>query len=199
VNLKRSYNLIIVTTLMAGCAGTDSPSTTELLIAQPPPGWVNVYQLNQKGNRISEFIAAGDDNLNWARKVTFESFPQTSTADPIDLLLYEVDQYKEKCNFVQHFNLFSGLENNYPTSLRLVMCGTSKALKKGEVSMIKAIQGDENFYMVKMTRRVAPFKPHQSDVNKEEIAQWSVYFKHVLVCNHKQDRHPCPTAPITDQ
>jgi hypothetical protein len=184
---------------MAGCASTDSASTAELLIAQPPPGWVNVYQLNQKGNRISEFIAGDDDNLDWTRKVTFESFPNISEADPIDLLLYEVEQYQEKCNFVQHFNLFTGMENNYPTSLRLVMCGTHKALEKGEVSMFKAIQGDENFYLVKMTRRVAPFKPHQSEVNNDEIAQWSVFFKRILVCNDEQDTHPCPSVPIADQ
>ena len=177
--------------LLCGCATRMSPASTEQLRAQPPAGWVKVYQYNHAGSRISEFIPANEERLKWTNKVTFESFAPAAYTDPIDLLLFEVDQYQKNCNFVQHFNLFAGLENNYPTSLRLVMCGKSEVLKTGSVTMLKAISGDRNFYIIRLTRKVPAFEPHQSDVSKNDIAQWSVYLSRISVCDESSAEHPC--------
>lgn len=194
----RSNQLAIVMAAVVqlyGCAGNNPPESPEHLLAQPPSGWVNVYQLVSKGNRISEFIPADEDPLTWTNKVTFESFATIPATDPIDLLLFDVDQYKKRCTFVQHFNLFSGYENNYPTSLRLVMCGKSNTLETGEVSMLKAISGDSNFYIVRITRKVPAFEPQHSGFTQEEIAQWSVYLRRISVCDESSINHPCDAAP----
>lgn len=168
--------------------------STEKLLAQPPNGWVKVYQLNQDGNRITEFIPADEDKYKWAHKVTFESFPVTRSADPIDLLLYEVEQYKKRCNFVQHFNLFSGIEKGHATSLRLVMCGKSNVQETGEVTIFKAIQGRENFYIVRISRKVPAFEPHKSILENEEVKQWSLYLKRISLCSEDSPDYPCTNA-----
>jgi len=186
------YSLFV---LLQGCQ-TNPPEfdTTERLIAQPPSGWIRTYQLNQEGERISEFSPADEDKNKWVNKISFESSLALQHADPIELLLKDAEEYKKRCNFVQHFNLFSGYENSYPTSLRLIMCGKSKQLDTGEVSMIKAIQGDEHFYVVKLTRKVAPFEPHKPDVTETEIAEWSTYMKRIFLCNPQTPQHPCPVT-----
>ena len=179
--------------LLHGCTTSPAGSDlTEQLIAQPPSGWTRVYRLNEEGNRISEFIPADEEPNKWVNKIWFESFSDMEKADPIELLLYEAEQYKKRCSFVQHFNLFSGYENGYPVSLRLVMCGKSKQLETGEVSMFKAIQGEQSFYVIKLAHKVAPFEVNKSEVTQTEIAQWSTFMKRVLVCDSDNPQHPCP-------
>ena len=179
---------------LSGCNTNSSQKGdfTEQLLAQPPKDWVRVYRLNNEGNRISEFVPANEDPYKWANKIVFESFQKLQSADPIELLLYEVEQYQQRCEFVQHYNLFSGLENGYPTSLRMIMCGKSKQLETGEVSMLKAIQGEESFYVVRISRWVPAFKPLQADVPKPTIATWSTYMKHISLCNPAKSDHLCP-------
>lgn len=185
------YSWILL--LLPGCKADPLGSgLTEQLIAQPPPGWIQVYRLNREGSRISEFIPADEESNKWVNKISFESFMDMQQADPIELLLYEVKQYQKRCKFVQHFNLFSGFENGYPTSFRLIMCGKSKQLETGEVSMFKAIQGEQSFYVVKLARKVAPFEPHQSEVTPAEIAQWSTFMKRIVLCDPATPEHPCP-------
>lgn len=169
----------------------DADKPGERLIAQPPATWQPVFTLNTDRSRLAEFIPADEEKGDWTVKITFESFMQPDSSDPIEILLKEADRYREKCKFVQHFNLFSGLENGYPTSFRLIMCGASNFSGKGEVLMLKAIQGDVYFYMLKLLKRVAAFEPHQPDISEGEMAEWATYFQRLMVCNDSED-HPCP-------
>ncbi len=97
--------------------------------------------------------AAEETGSDWTTKLSFESFSELVSIDPIQVLLTEVEQDKKKCNFVQHFNLFSGLENGYPSSVRLFLCGkttltNADGSNTGEVKMIKAIQGLDYLYVI---------------------------------------------------
>lgn len=192
----RTLSLVIIASLLISC----SPKKTspEKLLALPPNGWKLIYQINNVGTRLTDFIPEEDDEINWTSKVSFESFQDFSDADPIDVTLGEVKKDEEVCNFVQHFNLFAGLENNYPTSLRLYMCGKNKVTEKGEVKIIKAIKGDDYFYIVRLVKRLDAFGVHQARMEKSEIAAWSSYLKKMRVCNDESVDHPCP-QPGEDQ
>lgn len=179
----------------------------EKLIAQPPDNWQTVFTLNTQHSRITEFIPGNEDNRDWSIKITFESFIQPVSIDPIEILLQEADRYREKCKFLQHFNLFSGLENGYPTSVRLMMCGASNFSGKGEVLILKAIKGEEYFYVLKLLKRVPAFEPHQPELSKGEIAKWATYFKLLVVCNNSSNyasknysgkNHSCPKENSVD-
>jgi hypothetical protein len=167
--------------------------TTEVLLATPPPNWTQIYQLNKKVVRLADFVPANETTLNWQTKLSFESHSDLVDLDPIEILLSEAKKSEEKCTFIQHFNLFSGFENNYPTSLRLIMCGENENLKQGELSMLKVIQGDDFLYIVRFLKRIEPFKLNQPDVEKPEIATWSDYLRKIRLCNPANVKHPCET------
>lgn len=153
-----------------------------------------IYQINSVDTRLTDFIPEDENEINWVTKISFESFNSFDDADPIDVTLGEVENDKESCNFVQNFNLFSGLENNYPSSLRLYMCGEHSITGKGEVKMIKAIRADDYFYIIRLTKRVDPFDVSKAEIDKGEIAAWSSYLKMMRVCNDEKPNHICSSA-----
>ncbi len=167
----------------------------EQLIASPPDGWHRVFKMNNTNTRISDFVPIEESDINWNTKISFESFASSDfDLDPIEILLSEVEQDRDKCNFVQHFNLFSGRENNYETSVRLFLCGKNEFVDKGEVKLVKAIRGDEYFYTIRLIRRLPPFEVNQPDFAGEEIAIWSTYLKQIYLCNNAEN-HPCHPNP----
>lgn len=183
--------------ILAACAQQPVPeaSSTEHLLAQPPPGWQLTYQLNNVDTRLVDFVPAGETQTEWTTKVSFESHSQLVVMDPIEMLISEVESEKDKCSFVQDFNLFSGFENNYPTSTRLIFCGENKFAKKGEVSLFKVIKGNDYFYIIRMVKRIPAFEADKPGIDESEIATWSNYLRRIRVCDTADNEHPCPVAP----
>ncbi len=165
--------------------------TSEQLMADPPEGWQLTYQLNNSTTRLSDYVPAGETDINWTAKISFESFSDIADADPIEMLLNEAEADRKRCSFVQHFNLYSGLENNYPTSVRLFMCGENTAVGRGEIKIIKAIQGQQYFYLVRILSRIEPFEVNAADFANDIIASWSSYLRTIKLCDSTDQRHPC--------
>ena len=149
--------------------------------------------MNNGTTRITDFVPPKETDTNWTTKLTFESHANLVGSDPLTIIHDLVKDEHTKCTFLQNFNLFSGMENNYKTSARLLLCGRSKYYGKGEVSIIKAIDGDDYFYIIRIQKFVKPFKLNQSKFNKHEMANWSQYFAKIKLCNSASSKHPCPT------
>ena len=187
--------LLLLISLLASCAATppEQPSS-ETLLLEPPEGWELVYQFNNFRTRLSEFVPPGQTVSEWAIKLTLESHADLIQTDPIDILIAEVKRLEETCTFVQHFNLSTGLENQYPTSVRLVFCGENRATDSGEISIMKAIQGNDFLYLLRLNKRVAAFEDASSEVNQQEVGSWSSYLSRIKLCDASREEHPCPDA-----
>lgn len=189
--------LLFISILPGACTSLETEQgskqvTGERLLASPPPGWIRVFQMSKEKTRFSDFVPQGQDADNWSTRLSVESHAtEDLSVDPITLLLSEVEQDESRCNFVQHFNIFSGLENNYETSVRLFLCGENAFTGKGEIKLVKAIRGEAYFYSVRITRRLPIFDVSQPDFANDEIATWSTFLKTISVCDGTSE-HPCP-------
>ncbi|MFT4677337.1 MAG: hypothetical protein ACJAX5_003513 [Patiriisocius sp.] len=199
----RSYLLAIITiTLLTTSCATDpqlekapqidSVVLGEKLIAGPPPDWQNSYSLNNGATRLTDYIPPEESEDNWTTKISFESHRSLAGIDPITIIMGDLDRIKDICELVESFNLFSGMENNYPTSVRLTFCGKNAHGQQGEVTLTKSIQGNDYLYIIKMLKRVDPFTTEQNIISKQEIAQWSQYFSAISVCDDTNVEHSCP-------
>ena len=145
----------------------------------------------------------GDERIeDWQDKVTFESFGDAPLPDPIDFVTDVSADQSAGCERLEHYNIRSGLENNYPTSVRLLVCSESKQTKRGRVTLIKAIQGNDYFYVVTRAKRVPPVRePVDEDeeqakpISEAEMARWSAYMRTIMVCDTQRAEHPCPADP----
>ncbi|HKI73482.1 MAG TPA: hypothetical protein VJ998_02505 [Pseudomonadales bacterium] len=173
-------------------AAAKQGASTEELLARPPNGWKVAYQMNNGKTRITDFVPPKETDSDWTTKLTFESHADLVGSDPIAITRDMINDEHNKCSFLQHFNLFTGLENNYKTSAQLLLCGRSKYYGKGEVSIVKAIDGEDYFYIIRIQKFVKPFKINQSKFNEREMANWSQYFAKIKLCNRGSSKHPCP-------
>ncbi|MDZ7685146.1 MAG: hypothetical protein U5O39_09205 [Gammaproteobacteria bacterium] len=188
-------NLIVAFSLfLSGCASVGPPSSSERLLAEPPAQWQRVYQFNNRKTRLSEFVPAGQTAEQWEIKLTLESHTDLAEIDPIELIEAEIERLQENCTFVQHFNLFSGLENGYPSSARLALCGESRPVEKGEVRLMKAIQANDYMYLLNVTRRIPPFEISSPAIPEQEVGWWADYLSNVRVCDPARESHPCPAS-----
>jgi len=161
-------------------------------LATPPKDWVNVFQLNNDNTRLTDFIPPDQSKGDWSTKLSFEAHTtEALSLDPIELLFSEAETDQSRCNRVTHYNIFSGLENDYQTSVRLFLCGENTFTNRGEIKLIKAIRGNDYLYSVRIIRRTPPFDVNKEEIRKEEVARWSTYLRKISVCDGSPD-HPCP-------
>lgn len=184
---------ILLVTACSSQTPAPLPKTSEKLLAAPPPDWVRIYYINNERIRLSDFVPPDQALGDWATRLSFEAHTTQDLAiDPIDLLLAEAEADSAKCDFVQQFNIYSGYENNYETSVRLYLCGENAFTNKGEVKLIKAIRGTDFLYSVRVERKIPPFKVTEEDIDREEIAIWSNYLSRITLCDDSET-HPCPS------
>lgn len=190
--------LICTLTLLTACtqltpAPDGEPETGgERLLATPPEGWVQVYQFNDGETRIRDFVPPGETREDWSALVSFESFTSPDV-NPIDLLITEADTDRERCSFLNHFAVSAGLENGYPTSVRLMFCGEDATSGQGEAKLVKALASLQTVYVVRVTRRLAPFEVSKtSALPQDEVATWASWLRRIKLCDPSAAEHPCP-------
>lgn len=169
-----------------------TPPYVELLIAQPPKDWKQVFQANLGDIRVIDYVPKGESKDDWTAKLSFESYKSLLKSDPLLVIKSQIDYDKKHCDFVKDFSLFAGEENKYDTAMKLITCGKKKSTGKGQVSLFKAIKGDQYFYVIKLVRVLPPFEAGKAKFSKRDMAEWSHYFGKIKVCDPGSKDHPCP-------
>jgi len=207
--------------------GTEGlPVSGEVLLADPPAGWVESGTLTSPLLRMAEYVpvdqleaepanprgdsevAAGSSETFEAGRaagstftldrVTFEAQGGDPLPDPIDFVLALGRDLAMRCEEFTEFNIMSGKENNYATSVRLLICPKYRERSQGEVMMVKAIQGRDYFYTITRGRRLPAFAADKQVLTARTMAEWSTYLKAIGVCDPRRPEHPCPATIATN-
>ncbi len=201
--------LLLLTGLvtLAGCSDTPNtteqsvegatraatpPATEETLLLQAPPAWLRVEEQSSEAFRLAEYVPAGQSKDAWNDRIFIEANALKPLPDPISFLETMGAELKTECTDSNHNNIHSGLENGYPTSVRLLICNKSNLSARSEVSLIKAIQGKDFFYVVSRARRSDVLQNDEPPLSQKEMGEWSLYMRSIKVCDPRSDAHPCP-------
>lgn len=144
-----------------------------------------------------------DEPADTMERLTLEAQSSKPLPDPIEFVLGVSLDLKSRCQGYQDINVSSGLENGYPTSVRLMICPEFRDSPHGQVVLAKAIRGNEQFYSI--TRRIrTPAVPTAAEqagkdpaerrqpLSAQAMAEWSTHMKSVQVCDTRSGNHPCP-------
>ena len=161
---------------------------------QPPPAWLRIDEQTTDAFRLAEFVPAGQDKDDWLDRIFVESNSLQPLPDPIVFLEAMGNALTQECAGSNHINISSGEENGYATSVRLLICNNNKQSARGEVTLIKAIQGNDNFYVISRARRSEVLQTDASPLSQKEMAEWSLYMRSIKLCDPRTEAHPCPMA-----
>jgi len=202
---QRALTSLALATLLAACTDSAStgqtvpspnaatpPATEETLLLQAPPAWLRIEGQSSEAFRLAEYVPAGQDKDDWNDRLFIEANALKPLPDPINFLETMGEALKKECTGFNHTNIHSGFENGYPTSVRLLICNKSNVTARSEVSIIKAIQGEDFFYVVSRARRSDALQNDQSPLTNKEMGEWSLYMRSIKVCDPRTDKHPCP-------
>jgi len=191
--------------LLAGCgsdprssAPTDTGDTEpspsgEILLADPPQGWVEPGAMQTPVLRMAEY-GPPDGPEGRVERVTFEAQEGKPLPDPIDFVLAVSRDLEASCKGFEDINISSGFENGYPTSVRLMICPQLQSTPQGQVVMAKAIQGNDEFYVITRRLRVPPMRGDGQPLTAQEMAEWTAHLKGIRLCDTRSDDYPCPES-----
>ena len=169
----------------------EPPREGELLLAGAPDGWKVTDAVQTDKLRLAEY-GPPDESDGRIERLTLEAQKGDPLPDPINFVLGVSKDLESRCEGFQDLNVSSGLENGYPTSVELLICGKFKDSEHGQVMMTKAIQGREKFYVITRRLLTPPMKGQGPPLTAQAMANWTVALKHVRVCDTRGDEHPCP-------
>ena len=174
---------------------TEEPAKKgETLLLEPPPAWVRVSQEVDDKFRLAEFIPVSQETDEWQDKIFIESNSLLPLPDPILFLEAMGREIKTECDGTSDANVYSGVENGYETSVRLLICNKNRNSARGEVTLIKAIRGNDNFYVISRARRSEVLQTDSSPLPDKEMGEWSLYMRSVKLCDTRDANHPCPKS-----
>lgn len=174
-------------------AAPAEPPRGEVLLADPPEGWVETGAMQTPVLRMAEY-GPPDEPEGRVERVTFEAQEGKPLPDPIDFVLAVSRDLEASCKGFEDINISSGFENGYPTSVRLMICPQLQSTPQGQVVMAKAIQGNDEFYVITRRLRVPPMRGDGQPLTAQEMAEWTAHLKGIRLCDTRSDDYPCPES-----
>lgn len=137
------------------------PARNENLLVSVPDGWEMVTDEKNDHGMLSEFVPKGETAQNWTRMITiqvFHNIPDEVT--PKSYLNKMIEAAKEAVQegtfTVEDLKIED--DSNYPTAAIQWFAGQVKSTDKGEITLIRAIRGQDAFYLIQMAWRQPVFK-----------------------------------------
>jgi hypothetical protein len=191
----RAVTSAIGSLLLAGtCATAEERTTTtgpdvlppehpgEQLLVEIPEGWVAVNSIQQQELHIAEYLDPTNLTAERVDSVRLEALTGDPLPDPIEFLGGLRDLLRENCKGFVDFPISTGFENGFPSAVRLMLCREQKEPTRGLIRMVKAIQGDQAFYIVSRSRSTPPFTAGNEPMSVEDMGYWSAWIGAVRLC-----------------
>lgn len=167
-----------------GTAQTGSGLENENLLAGLPEGFKVDYHGQENNFVISEMVPEGESINDWTTLVTVEIFLGEKNTTPDQYQQTLTERWFGACENSETYPIADGIENGYKFVLWQLYCPLNRSTQTLEYTFLKAIQGNDSFYLVQVAFRHEP--------SEEEITHWMNYFKEVQVCDSRIPGRACP-------
>lgn len=169
--------------LNVGVRAEDPPRGEQLMFIQPE-GWEVVYEEREDNLSTTEYVPPEQTEGLWHEMLTVQIMLEERDANPDLMLTRAVDYLSRRCESFDALPIQLAGVGKYPTLAVMTLCGLDTSSRLGEVSLLRAIAGEENFYLLQKAWRVAPFDVRkESPVDLESRKFWLGYLAYMRVCN----------------
>jgi hypothetical protein len=156
----------------------------ENLLAGLPEGFKVDYQAEQNNQTITEMVPEDESVENWTTMVTVQVYLGEKNTTPEQAQDNLTQAWFNACQNSESYPVADGTENGYNFVLWMLYCPLNPSTQQSEYTYLKAIEGNDSFYLVQVAFRHEP--------SEDEITQWMNYMKEVQVCDSRIDGQTCP-------
>lgn len=154
-------------------AAETTPKGTEQLRFHIPKGFKVAYKNENKSQSILEIIQKSESLENWTRMITIQTFKDGKDHQPEKFILSIANLAKKQCGNVQVVPVKTSVQNGYPFVQKIILCNPNKQTNKSELMNIKAIKGNNLFYVAQVANRV--------NIDRNEMRKWGMYLRNTVV------------------
>ena len=155
----------------------------ENLLAELPNGFKIGYQAEQGNQTITEMVAESESVEDWTTMVTVQVYLGENNTTPQQAQETMTNRWFGACENSETYPVADGAENGYNFVLWQLYCPLNPSTQTVEFTYMKAIQGNDSFYLVQVAFR---YKPTDAD-----ITQWMNYLRDVQVCDSRIPDRAC--------
>ena len=163
---------------------TGSGLENENLLAELPAGFTVAYQAEQDNQTITEMVVEGETVEEWTVMVTVQVYLGQNTLTPTQAQDTLTTDWFNACKNSESYPIADGTENGYDFVLWQLYCPLNPSTQLQEYTYMKAIAGNDSFYLVQVAFR---YEPTEADIN-----QWMRYLKQAQVCDSRIADRACP-------
>ncbi len=156
----------------------------ESLIAGVPSGY-KVDAENRDGNVVTrEMVPKGESIKNWTEMFSTHVFQGMKGMSPDQFKEALRDRWFQACKDAHAATVADGKENGYPFAVWVLRCPHNASTGKPEITWFKAIEGNDNFYLIQ--------KAFTAEPNEKQVERWMIILRRVAVCDTRLADRPCP-------
>jgi hypothetical protein len=185
---RRTWTVVGLALMVCAAAGAAQAQQlkNENLLVGMPQGFKLGFKDSKNGMNMQEFIPTGETVHNWTEMVTVQVFLSRKDLQPTPFLAAMQKQWSDGCKGSTSTAVATGKVNGYDAASVLLRCPLLASTGKPETTMIKAIKGNDSFYVVQRAVRSVP--------TPERLETMKKYIESVSVCDSRLATASCPTV-----
>ena len=164
----------------------------EVYIAGLPDGWTLGFQESNDIGHHLEWVPQGQPAREWRDMIAYQLFPKLIDLKPDTFLTKMADHYSDSCEQVLATDIEGAASNGYPGALRVLACTRNKVTGLGEVTLFRAVMGENAFYVAQRAWRMDPFEAQAIPVTGEQLDSGRKLIEYGLACKASNPQRPCP-------
>lgn len=115
-----------------------------------PPGFKILASMETRGIKSREVVPETENENNWTRMITTQSFPVPPNVTSATFLRSFGDEYLQACPDGEHTNIVNGNSGPFPSSALALKCGSVPGRAQAEAVYLKAVRGRSHIYVVQV-------------------------------------------------
>ena len=179
--------IVAIVMVVAGFCATGiahAQLVNENLLITFPQGFKVANDQKANGVHLSEMIPKGESLDDWTQMVTVQIFFGAASLTPRGFEETMEASWKASCPGASRAHVADGTENGYPFNLWVLACPRNPASGKPETTLLKAIAGNDSFYLVQKAFRSKP--------TMDEVGAATAWLRKIEVCDSRRPEQACP-------
>ncbi len=156
----------------------------ENLLVEVPKGFKIDFETEQDNMVMNEMVPQSESVNDWTTLITVQIFLGLTNTTPEQYQSSLTQSWFNACQGSESYPVADGAENGYNFVLWQMYCPLNPSTQKVEYTYLKAMQGNDSFYLVQVAFRYEP--------SSDEITQWMNYLRTVQVCDSRIPERACP-------